>query len=190
MRCPCGFHSTRVKHSGRRRAPPGSTTRPCQELADDPRVYTKRRLSPLSSVDAETRNPNGTIGQRRGISGESGAGAGNDRDWRAARRLRAARHEPRIMRLSARHPLVPRGEINKPDAETRRGKEPACLIRARWIEAVLASALAPTRASHYFPPERQVTHAATDRADKHRDRRDFAFSGRVRPRAAPARPRP
>jgi len=30
------------KLPGRRRAPPGSTTRPCQELADDPRVYTKR----------------------------------------------------------------------------------------------------------------------------------------------------
>jgi hypothetical protein len=50
VRCPCGFHSTRVKHSGRRRAPPGSTTRPCQELADDSPAYPKRfparRLGP------------------------------------------------------------------------------------------------------------------------------------------------
>jgi hypothetical protein len=33
------------RRSGRRRAPPGSTKRPCQELADDRRVYPKRRRS-------------------------------------------------------------------------------------------------------------------------------------------------
>jgi hypothetical protein len=43
--------------------------------------------------------------------------------------------------------------------------------------------LAPERASHYFPDE-EVNHAATDWAEEDRDRRDFAYSGRVRPRAA------
>jgi len=47
------------------------------------------RLS-WSAQCAETRNPNGTIGSRRDIWGESGAGAGSHCNWRAGRRPRGS----------------------------------------------------------------------------------------------------
>ena len=63
------------------------------------------RLS-WSALCAETRNPYGTIGSRRDTSGESGAGVGIHRNWRAARRPRVRQRirSQRILRLSARHP--------------------------------------------------------------------------------------
>ena len=62
---------------GRCRAPPGSTTRPRQELADDRKVYFKRRLSPLSTAKSSRREePQQDKGRRRDTYGESGAGSG------------------------------------------------------------------------------------------------------------------
>ena len=54
VRCPCGLADAQ-RHSGRRRAPPGSTTRPCQELADDPRVYSTLTIASLGRRHARRR---------------------------------------------------------------------------------------------------------------------------------------
>ena len=105
---------------------------------------------------------------------KAGPVAGDVRDWRAARRPRAARHEPQDFALfGAPSPLKSR-------TRTRRGKEPARLVQARQktpsyrrkpVSRVACSepmapgsgfrrddeagffpaALAPDRASHYFP---------------------------------------
>jgi hypothetical protein len=75
VRCPCG-QVTQDLHSGRRRAPPGSTMRPCQELADDRRVHPKRRRSLLprrSSSAGMERGWKRCEDRWRDTYGESGA---------------------------------------------------------------------------------------------------------------------
>ena len=94
---PAGLVATR--HPGGSGAPSGTTRSPCQELAD-----SLRRNSIRPSTD------------------KAGPGAGDVRDWRAARRpaCRKAR-AIRILRFSARHPP------SYPGRRARRGKENACL---------------------------------------------------------------
>ncbi len=61
---------------GRCRAPPGSTTRPCQELADDREVYQTLAVASLDSVHRGGTEPQQDKGPRRDTHGESGAGSG------------------------------------------------------------------------------------------------------------------
>ncbi len=141
MQCPCGFHSTRVKHSGRRRAPPGSTTRPCQELADDPRVYfqTPAVASLVGGCGDEEpkrddRTAAGHLGRKRGRRRKS-------TQWRAARRppCLATDTDTIGLRLSARHPLIRGTSSSTPDAEMRRGDVVACLLHSSCPDLIRAS---------------------------------------------------
>src|SRR4029079_13439963 len=95
---PAGLVATR--HPGGSGAPPGTTRSPCQELAE-------------GSADAFAR-ADGT---------KERPAAGDVRDWRAARRPRAARHELSDLRFAARHPPSCPGRLK------RRGEEPACVIK-------------------------------------------------------------
>ena len=55
--CRCGAlrAGMQSRHSGGAGAPPGDTTVPCQELADDPRVYSKREPVASTFVQAGKR---------------------------------------------------------------------------------------------------------------------------------------
>ena len=119
---------TPVKHSGRRWAPPGSITRPCQELADDRKVHTKRWRSPLSTAGRGERNPNrkkdrsGTLAAKAGPAPENAASAHvalSLRYMSAYGAPRGARAIPKriasykIALFGAPSPLA-RGEITEP----------------------------------------------------------------------------
>ena len=109
---PAGLVATR--HSGGIGAPPGTTRSPCQELAD---VSRRRSFPTLELKRGPLPQTSQVLMLRLSLLLE--------RVWRAARRPRAARHEPLgLCAFSARHPP------HTPDAEMRRGKETACLVGA------------------------------------------------------------
>jgi hypothetical protein len=95
VRCPCGLRRNEASR-GDVGLPPGPLRGPARSWLTTVRPMPNAgdRLS-WSALCAEMRNPNGKKGSRRGTCGESGAGAGNHCNWRAARRPRAARHEPK-----------------------------------------------------------------------------------------------
>ena len=59
MRCPAGQASL-ARHSGGAGAPPGSTKRPCQELADDRKAQAKRLRLFLPRRLTKRRNGEGS----------------------------------------------------------------------------------------------------------------------------------
>jgi hypothetical protein len=75
VRCPAGQASL-ARHSGGAGAPPGSTKRPCQELADDRKAHAKRlrlllpRRFPSAGME---RGRKRREDRRRGTYGESAA---------------------------------------------------------------------------------------------------------------------
>src|SRR5680860_1630303 len=89
VRCPCGTRSQTCR-SGRCRAPPGLTTKPCQELADDRKVYSKRG-PPISS---ELCPAAGHLRRKRGRC----------RITSQAFMLRLSLHDERIWRAERRPP--------------------------------------------------------------------------------------
>ena len=96
VRCLAG-RLTHSRHSGGTGAPPGLTMKPCQELADDRKVYTKRDPDPSH----EAKNG------KRGTYGESGARCVAQKSTTLARREAPACRKARAtgLRFSARHPL-------------------------------------------------------------------------------------
>ena len=132
-----------TRHSGGAGAPPGLTMKPCQELADDRKVQTKRRLSPLLSVDAERGTPTGQrtaaghLRRKRGpVCREKtpqiacATASLHERMWRAERRPpRSARIADTIgLRLSARHPLIRGATMSKPQTHCVVGRSAHALI--------------------------------------------------------------
>jgi hypothetical protein len=110
VRCPAGQASL-AGHSGGAGAPPGSTKRPCQELADDRKAQAKRlrlllpRRFPSAGME---RGRKRREDRRRGTYGESAARrSASHRKWRAERRPpRPATDADAIgLRFSARHPF-------------------------------------------------------------------------------------
>ena len=73
------------RHPGGAGAPPGSTTRPCQELADDREVYSKRDPSLSRGERIRIKRRDGPAGHLRRKRGPAPL---NHRDWRAERRPR------------------------------------------------------------------------------------------------------
>jgi hypothetical protein len=118
VRCPAGQASL-ARHSGGAGAPPGSTKRPCQELADDRKAQAKRLRSLLPRRFPSAGMERGwkrCEDRWRGTYGESGA-CWSDKSLqismrcracgapRGACRFRQRRRRHRILRFSARHPL-------------------------------------------------------------------------------------
>jgi len=110
VRCPAGQASL-ARHSGGAGAPPGSTKRPCQELADDRKAHAKRlrlllpRRFPSAGME---RGRKRREDRRRGTYGESAARrSASHRKWRAERRPRGLRRDRDAigLRFSARHPF-------------------------------------------------------------------------------------
>ena len=56
VRLPAGW-SSHDQHSGGSGAPPGLTTKPCQELADDRKVQTTKRLPLVLHKEPEGEDP-------------------------------------------------------------------------------------------------------------------------------------
>jgi len=75
-------------HPGGAGAPSGTTTSPCQELADD-------------------------LGSYRPLTGKQGPALDERRNWRAERRPRVFGREPKGLRFSARHPLKARAPARR-----------------------------------------------------------------------------
>ena len=118
-------------HPGGAGAPPGSTTRPCQELADDREVYIKRdpSLSRGERIRIKRRDgPAGHLRRKRGPALSNrrkcsccAIASLHERVWRAGRRPRGPRQDRDTigLRLSARHPLTCEGQISKPRTPER-----------------------------------------------------------------------
>jgi hypothetical protein len=164
VRCPAGLAS-QARHSGGAGAPPGSTMRPCQELADDRKVYAKR-------VSSKTK--------------ERGALTAKARPGRPLKLPHVARREaPAVvrkdrgaigLRFSARHPFGAHfvgfvGDLQTPDAShasrqqrstpawsRRSNKRPALPLwestTARFAQSVRGQLLC--RVEKRFTPHREA----------------------------------
>jgi hypothetical protein len=132
-RCGARGSGSQVRHSGGAGAPPGDTMVPCQELADDPRVYSKR-ASPLER-------------QKRGAPrAKARPGKPNKRRYGApkgARAFPARGRELMALRFSARHsPRRACGEGTS--AQPGRSRVAAMEPHVR--------ALSARRSMHFIPP--------------------------------------
>jgi hypothetical protein len=108
-----------ASHSGRRRAPPGSITRPCQELADDRKVYSKR--GPPVSLGALSGR--GTLTAKAGPVPENAASGAP----RGARRVRRRIRSHRFCAFRRAIPLISGAKSSNPGRIPRRGNEESCL---------------------------------------------------------------
>ena len=135
MRCPAGQASL-AWHSGGAGAPPGSTKRPCQELADDRKAQSQTPAITSPEALFERRNAEGSETARGSQAGHLRRKRGPvvRKSSHVARRKAPAQSPSRSrsigLRLSARHPLKAR-------THARRGKGLACLVVAQQFAPYL-----------------------------------------------------
>jgi hypothetical protein len=116
-----------ASHPGGTGAPPGSNTRPCQELADDlPACVSKRadrKARPGGIAQKSPRNEHAPSWQQvRGVCLRCAAASLQMRVWRAGRRLPypATDTDTKGLRFSARRPLRPRAARGRASSRASR----------------------------------------------------------------------